>query len=122
MLSIATVQGVNESLDDSATREALKKETPEQAAARLRAESKDLRQSVRFGAFSVAETGRCSSYSYCGWPDVSACCPLQIPPRDGIAWTEPPQALLYGNRYACTTTFPQLTLMLREAPCAQDKA
>ncbi len=44
------MQGVNESLEGSAERDALKKETPEQAAARLRAESKDLRQSVRYDA------------------------------------------------------------------------
>lgn len=47
---MAAMQGVNESLEDSAKRDALRKETPEQAAARLKAESKDLRQSVRYDA------------------------------------------------------------------------
>ena len=44
------MQGTNESLDGSAKREVLRNEKPEQAAARLRAESKDLRQSVRYSA------------------------------------------------------------------------
>lgn len=40
-------EGIHESLDESAKREALRKETPEQAAARLRAESKIVRDSVK---------------------------------------------------------------------------
>ena len=98
MLSIAPEQGVNESLDDSAKREALKKETPEQAAARLRAESKDLRQSVRYGARALifAETGTCVLCLFCGWRDVSTCCPLRIPPGDGSARRVPPWRLLCG--------------------------
>ena len=41
------LQGRHESLDASANRHV--KETPEEAAARLKAESKDVRQSVRWG-------------------------------------------------------------------------
>ena len=42
-----TLQGTHESLFDSARHELLRKENPEEAAARLASESKDLRQSVR---------------------------------------------------------------------------
>jgi len=45
---LSAIQGVHESLDKSARRNTTRKETPEEAAARLRAESKDLRQSVRY--------------------------------------------------------------------------
>ena len=47
IVELGVAQGIHESLDESAKREALRKETPEQAAARLRAESKNVRESVK---------------------------------------------------------------------------
>jgi hypothetical protein len=41
------MQGIHESLEEAAKREAKRKETPEQAAARLQAESKQAMDSVR---------------------------------------------------------------------------
>ena len=43
----AGVQGTHESLEEAARREAMRKETPQQAAARLQAESKQVRSAVR---------------------------------------------------------------------------
>ena len=40
-------QGAHESLEEAAEREARRKETPEQAAARLQAESQEVRSAVR---------------------------------------------------------------------------
>ena len=47
IVELGVAQGIHESLDESAKREALRRETTEQAAARLRAESKNVRESVK---------------------------------------------------------------------------
>ena len=46
IVELGVAQGIHESLDESAKREVLRRETTEQAAARLRAESKNVRESV----------------------------------------------------------------------------